>query len=31
MGIAVLLYNAWLLVDFLVQVSMDVKVRRSPG
>jgi hypothetical protein len=30
MGMAVLLYNAWLLVDFLVQVSMDVEVRSKP-
>jgi hypothetical protein len=29
-GMGVLLYNMWLLVDFLVQVSMDVEVRSKP-
>lgn len=29
-GFAVLLYNMWLLVDFLVQVSMDEEVRSKP-
>jgi hypothetical protein len=30
MGMAVLLYSAWLLVDFLIQASMDVEVRSKP-
>jgi IS4 transposase len=30
MGMAVLMYNVWLVVDFLVQVSMAVEVRRKP-
>lgn len=29
-GFAVLLYNMWLLVDFLVQVGMDVEFRTKP-
>ena len=29
-GFAVLLYNAWLLVDFLVQVGLDVEFRSKP-
>lgn len=29
-GFAVLLYNMWLLVDFLVQVGMDVEFRMKP-
>jgi len=29
-GFAVLLYNMWLLVDFLVQVGLDVEVRSKP-
>ncbi|MDL0138980.1 transposase [Halobacterium salinarum] len=29
-GFAVLLYNAWLMVDFLVQVGLDVEVRSKP-
>lgn len=29
-GIAVLLYNMWLLVDFLVQVSLDGEVESEP-
>ena len=29
-GFAVLLYNAWLMVDFLVQVGLDVEFRSKP-
>ena len=29
-GFAVLLYNMWLLVDLLVQLSLDVEYRRKP-
>ena len=29
-GFGALLYNMWLLVDFLVQVSMDLPVRSKP-
>ena len=29
-GFAVLLYNMWLLVDFIVQISLDIKYRYKP-
>ncbi|ELY42847.1 hypothetical protein C496_05922 [Natronorubrum tibetense GA33] len=29
-GFAVLLYNAWLMVDFLVQTGLDVEFRPKP-
>ena len=29
-GFAVLLYNMWLLVDFLVQLSLDIDHRYKP-
>lgn len=29
-GFAVLMYNLWLMVDFLVQFSMDIELRFKP-